>query len=132
MNLDDDEFDDLCKGFQTQNLNENIDANPENKMEIDTEVKSNESPRVLDEVNEENVSGKVEKLEEATYWCTLFKQDGSLEVHINYFCQYHNNLLIFNNYSFRYLSFLTLTKFSSSRILICLQQFFSILLPDRI
>lgn len=84
MNLDDDEFDDLCKGFQTQNLNENIDANPENKMEIDTEVKSNESPRVLDEVNEENVSGKVEKLE-ATYWCTLFKQDGSLEVQINYF-----------------------------------------------
>ncbi|PKC68294.1 hypothetical protein RhiirA1_457369 [Rhizophagus irregularis] len=80
MNLDDDEFDDLCKGFQTQNLNENIDANPENKMEIDTEVKSNESPRVLDEVNEENVSGKVEKLEEATYWCTLFKQDGSLEI----------------------------------------------------
>ncbi|CAB4408501.1 unnamed protein product [Rhizophagus irregularis] len=49
-------------------------------MEIDTEVKSNESPRVLDEVNEENVSGKVEKLEEATYWCTLFKQDGSLEI----------------------------------------------------
>jgi hypothetical protein len=88
MNLDDDEFDDLCKGFQTQNLNENIDANPENEMEIDVEieVKSNESSHVLGEVNEENVSGRVEKLEEATYWCTLFKQDGSLEVCINCFC----------------------------------------------
>ena len=82
MNLDDDEFDDLCKGFQTQNLNESVDASTDNKMEIDIEVKLDDSPQVLGEVNEENVSGKVEKGKEATYWCTLFKQDGSLEVGI--------------------------------------------------
>ena len=80
MNLDDDEFDDLCKDFQTQNLNENIDVTIDNKMEIDIEIKLDESPQVLGKVNEENVSGNIEKAKEATYWCTLFKQDGSLEV----------------------------------------------------
>ncbi|CAG8638902.1 15184_t:CDS:10, partial [Funneliformis caledonium] len=76
MNLDDDEFDELCKGFETQNLNES----KENSMEIDEEVKLDETPQVMGEVNEENVSGKVEKVKEVTYWCTLFKQDGSLEI----------------------------------------------------
>ena len=66
MNLDDDEFDDLCKGFQIQSLN----GKDENSMEIDEEVKLDEIPQVLGEVNEENVSGKAEKVKEATYWCT--------------------------------------------------------------
>ncbi|CAI2190116.1 8584_t:CDS:2 [Funneliformis geosporum] len=72
MNLNDNEFNDLCKGFETQNLNEG----KENSIKIDEEVKLDEIPQVM---SEENVSGKVEKVKETTYWCALFKQDGSLE-----------------------------------------------------
>ncbi|CAI2196458.1 10018_t:CDS:2, partial [Funneliformis geosporum] len=49
MNLNDDEFNDLCKGFETQNLNEG----KENSMKIDEKVKLNETPQVM---GEENVS----------------------------------------------------------------------------
>ncbi|CAI2201265.1 18419_t:CDS:1, partial [Funneliformis geosporum] len=42
MNLDDDEFNDLCKGFETWNLNEG----KENSMEIDEKVKLDENHKL--------------------------------------------------------------------------------------
>ncbi|CAI2175737.1 5816_t:CDS:2 [Funneliformis geosporum] len=46
MNFDNDEFDDLCKGFETQ---KNLNKSKKNSMEIDKEVKLDEIAQVMDD-----------------------------------------------------------------------------------
>nr|CAG8506381.1 12436_t:CDS:10 [Entrophospora candida] len=56
-------------------------SNDDDLLEANDEMVDDDLLQVVGEVNEENVSGVVKNTKSESYWCVIYRQDGSLEIY---------------------------------------------------
>ncbi|CAH1761431.1 3424_t:CDS:10 [Entrophospora sp. SA101] len=56
-------------------------SNDDDLLEANDEMVDDDLLQVVGEVNEENVSGVVKNTKRESYWCVIYRQDGSLEIY---------------------------------------------------
>ncbi|CAG8591653.1 23817_t:CDS:10, partial [Racocetra persica] len=75
----DDELDDLYADVSETPANIEENPNVETSMDVDNDNVYENRQEIGGEVNEPNLSGFVESVKSESFWCVLYRQDGSLE-----------------------------------------------------
>ncbi|CAG8539305.1 7635_t:CDS:10, partial [Racocetra fulgida] len=76
----DDELDDLYANVSETPANIEENPNAETSMDVDNDNIYENRQEIGGEINEPNLSGFVESVKSESFWCVLYRQDGSLEL----------------------------------------------------